>query len=302
MGLALGASLVARGATVAGVCRPGTSAAARSAVGVAALGADLADAPAIAALPGDWDWVIHCAAPSVNDPEAYRKVYLEGARNLARRWGRGDRTRLVFIGSTSVYGSSGGAPVTEATPPAPVSDTGRVLLAAEEVWRGEGNGIVLRAAGIYGPGRHRLDAVKRGVARIRGDGSRRMNLIHRDDLVAAIIAAAERGTAGEVYNVSDDAPPTEREFYEWVCRRLKVDLPTPADVPEATVSGKGGGRLRGATHKWVVARKLREATGWKPGYATFREGYLPLLAAWPTGAGPGGASTAPTGGAGFEAA
>jgi nucleoside-diphosphate-sugar epimerase len=54
-------------------------------------------------------------------------------------------------------------------------------------------------AGIYGPGRgFWFKQFLRGEARLEGDGSRWLNMIHRDDLIGVIIAALERGAPGEI--------------------------------------------------------------------------------------------------------
>src|SRR5207237_4718199 len=63
--------------------------------------------------------------------------------------------------------------------------------------------IVLRVAGIYGPGRNPLDWIRQG--RI-GPSRKYVNLIHVEDLAAICLAAIEKGKSGETYNVSDGMP------------------------------------------------------------------------------------------------
>jgi nucleoside-diphosphate-sugar epimerase len=280
VGLTLGAQLTARGHRVSGLRRPGSDSGPLLAAGLTALGADLTRPADVEALEGAWDRVVYCAAPLEPGPAAYRAVYLDAARLLATRLRRERGVRVVVTGSTGVYGQTDGEPVTEESPADPRTDTGRVLREAEELWRSETDAVVLRVAGIYGPGRHRLGALSRGEVRLRGDGGRWMNLIHRDDLVEALVALVPRDAAGGVYNVADDASPTEREYYEWICGRLGVAPPGagPGADPEPA-----GPRSRRATNKRVVARKLREETGWRPRYPTFREGYGPLIEEWLAG-------------------
>lgn len=278
VGLALGARLVAQGHRVTGIRRPGSDLEPLRRIGLIPLAIDLADAGQVEALPGDWDWVFHCVAPAARGETAYRAVYLASARNLAARLRGEPQTRVVFTSSTSVYGQLDGGPVTETSPTEPATATARVLLETEAAWLGERDAVVLRVSGLYGPGRHRLGALARGEARLHGDGSRRMNLIHRDDLVEAAIAVAERAPAGSVFNVSDDAPPTEREFYSWICKRLGLGLPSSEPCSSRGPTGEGDRRN---TNKRVVATRLRQATGWCPSYPTFREGYEPLLVEWP---------------------
>ena len=73
--------------------------------------------------------------------------------------------------------------------------------------------MILRVAGIYGPGRgHWFKQFLRGEARIEGDGSRCLNMIHRDDLIGCIIAALEHGRPGEIYNAVDNEPVRQLKF------------------------------------------------------------------------------------------
>ena len=64
--------------------------------------------------------------------------------------------RIIYISSTGVYGQTDGDWVTEESPCSPTREGGQASLAAEEVLRAHPLGarsIVLRLAGIYGPGR-----------------------------------------------------------------------------------------------------------------------------------------------------
>ena len=271
VGLALGARLVASGHTVAGIRRPGSSPEPLRDAGIEALAADLGSLETLRSLPARWDWVVHCAAPRTSDPDAYRSTYLAGARNLLE-WLRPQPPRaFVFTSSTGVYAQDDGSAVDEDAPAEPVTATSRVLRETEELLlaaaRAGFPALILRVAGIYGPGRNRLDALRRGEVRLSGTGERWVNLAHRDDVATAIIAALERGQRGRTYNVCDGARVTEREYYGWLTERLGVALP-PAATPEELER-----RSRWATHKRVLADRLRRETGWEPRFADFRAGY-----------------------------
>src|SRR5207253_2337099 len=73
----------------------------------------------------------------------------------------------------------------------------------EEYLRKYHGAIVLRVAGIYGPGRNPLDWIRQG--RI-GPSRKYVNLIHVEDLAAICLTAIEKGKPGEGYNVSDGMP------------------------------------------------------------------------------------------------
>jgi nucleoside-diphosphate-sugar epimerase len=102
----------------------------------------------------------------------------------------------------------------------------------------------LRFAGIYGPGRViRRAAVERGEP-IAGDPDGWLNLIHVEDGAAAVVAAAERGQPGRIYNVADDRPATRREFYTELARLLGAPAPRFEATGERTNRRIRNGRLR----------------------------------------------------------
>ena len=77
--------------------------------------------------------------------------------------------------------------------------------------------VILRVAGIYGPDRgHWFKQFLKNEARIEGDGSRFLNMIHRDDVIGCIIAALKNGRAGEIYNAVDDEPVSQANFFQWL--------------------------------------------------------------------------------------
>jgi nucleoside-diphosphate-sugar epimerase len=126
----------------------------------------------------------------------------------------------------------------------------------------------LRVAGIYGPGRgHWFRQFLRGEARIAGDGSRWLNMIHRDDVAGCIIAALERGRPGEIYNAVDDEPVTQLKFFEWLAEELKRPLPPGIPADEEIR------RKRGGTNKRVSNAKLRAELKYEFQFPDFRKGY-----------------------------
>jgi nucleoside-diphosphate-sugar epimerase len=110
--------------------------------------------------------------------------------------------RIVVLGSTSAYEMSAhdrNSVIDESTP---INRTlPRVL--GEEYLRTQHAAIILRAAGIYGPGRNVLDWIRRGKV---GPSQRYVNLIHAHDLATVCLSALEEGRSGEIYNVSDGRP------------------------------------------------------------------------------------------------
>ncbi|NOS79609.1 MAG: hypothetical protein HOP35_16890 [Nitrospira sp.] len=141
--------------------------------------------------------------------------------------------RLVVLGSTSAYdlGDSQAYPppwIDETTP----IDLSKPRVQGEEYLRREHGAIVLRVAGIYGPGRNPLDWI--GTGRVKAS-RKYVNLIHVEDLAAICLATLERGTPGEAYNVSDGTPHT----WDDICETMKgPDARGSADRTEQGETGK----------------------------------------------------------------
>ncbi|KAF0176650.1 MAG: NAD-dependent epimerase/dehydratase, partial [Limisphaerales bacterium] len=226
------------------------------------------------ALPGPFDWVVNTVSSSKGGAEVYRSVYVEGTKNLIAWLADGPVRKFVHTSSTSVYGQTDGSEVTEDSPAEPKADTGRLLVETENLLRAAARernfpAVVLRVAGIYGPGRgHLFQQYLRGEARISGDGTRLLNMIHRDDVVGAVIAALERGAPGRTYNVADNEPVTLLNFFQWLAGQLNRPLPPFATGEENAV------RKRGVTNKRLSNRRLREELRCELRHPTFREGYL----------------------------
>ena len=103
---------------------------------------------------------------------------------------------------------------------------GRVVLEAERLLRERRpDAVVLRFAGIYGPGRLIREKDVRAGEALSGDPEQWLNLIHVEDGAAAVAAALERGRPGAVYNVCDDQPVRRRDFYTRMAELLGAPPP-----------------------------------------------------------------------------
>jgi nucleoside-diphosphate-sugar epimerase len=279
MGLPLGGELARRGHDVSGLRRDKSATTELQAAGVKPLFADITQPAELARLPREFDWVVNCVASG--GEQSYRQIYLDGMRNviewLAPTDGPGRRDagapRFVYTSSTSVYGQNDGSLVDERSPTEPAAETARVLLQAEKELRAGAQqknfpAMILRVAGIYGPGRgHWFAQFLAGNARLDGDGARILNMIHRDDVVGCVIAALERGRGGEIYNAVDDEPVSQFNFFSWLAATL--GKPMAGSTPE----NADATRKRGITNKKISNRKLKTELGYRFKYPTFREGF-----------------------------
>ncbi len=144
----------------------------------------------------------------------YRGVYLDGAKSVLRAAAGSAVQRIVYTSSTGVYGQDDGSWVDEDSLTEPTSENGGVLLEAEKCLLGSTASVaVLRLSGIYGPGRDPVTRVTRNAGCELNNGDAYVNLIHRDDIVAALVALVDTPYTG-VLNLSDDCPTTRRTYYD----------------------------------------------------------------------------------------
>jgi nucleoside-diphosphate-sugar epimerase len=146
--------------------------------------------------------------------------------------------RIVYVSTTGVYGDCRGALVDESRPVQATTDRARRRLDAELKlleWGLQGGGelVILRVAGIYGPGRLPLARLRQGLPMIRESEAPWSNRIHAEDLVTVCEAAMERGTDGEIYNVSDGTPGNMAEYYNKVADLAGLDRPPVISRAEA---------------------------------------------------------------------
>jgi nucleoside-diphosphate-sugar epimerase len=272
VGLSLGVELVRLGHEVSGLRRNVSSENELKAAGIQPLFADVTQLETLVKLPSEFDWVVHCVAAG-GGAEDYRQVYLQGTRNLVDWLAPNPPKKFVYTSSTSVYGQNDGSQVKESNPTEPLAETAKILVETEKlllsaVVERKFPAVILRVAGIYGPDRgHWFKQFLINEARMEGDGSRYLNMIHRDDLIGCIIAALKNGRPGEIYNAADDEPVNQSHFFQWLAQSL--DKPLPPSEPENPAEN----RKRGVTNKRVSNRKLKMELGYQFKYANFRKGY-----------------------------
>ncbi len=189
---------------------------------------------------------------------------------------------LGYLSTTGVYGNRDGGWVDEATPPAPSSPRGQRRLDAENAWRRAAAGKPLdlfRVAGIYGPGRSPFDEIRGGRARRVSKPGHLFGRIHRDDIAAAVLAAAARPDGTRVLNLNDDEPATSADVTAEAARLL--GLPTPPLIPfdEARRTMSEMGLSFWAENRRVRSVQTQATLGLRWRYPTYREGLAATLAA-----------------------
>jgi UDP-glucuronate 4-epimerase len=142
---------------------------------------------------------------------ASQKVFESAARS---------GVRVVFASSSSVYGDAERYPTPEDAVPRPISPYGITKLACEQLaYAYKLDAVLLRYFTVYGP-RQRpdmafarvVDAVARGASfELYGDGLQSRSFTYVADVVAATVAAMERGAPGMLYNIGGGTEATMRD-------------------------------------------------------------------------------------------
>jgi len=227
LGRQVAARYRALGEPVTGVVRSAASARALTEQGILPLLADL-DAAGLPTLPSDGARLFYFAPPpevGTTDPRLRRVI--DSFRD------NGEPRRIVYVSTTGVYGDCQGTWVDETHPVNPQADRARRRLDAEQAlqaWSRLSGGelVILRVAGIYGPGKLPLERLRQGLPVVRDAESPLTNRIHVRDLVEVCVAAMQRGVPGRIYHACDGHPETMAEYF----RRLAelAGLPPPPEI------------------------------------------------------------------------
>ncbi len=241
-------------------------------IGVQPIVGDVLDRRALAALP-QADQVLYAVGYDRLSGSTMREVYVQGLANVLDAIAMRDATsRVLYISSTGVYGHHAGNWVDEHTPCQPQRQGGRVCLEAEQVLERHPlarRSIVLRLAGIYGPGRiPRRDQLASGRP-IAAEPDVWLNLIHVDDAVRIVDAVRQCETRERLYLVSDGCPVLRRTFYEELSRQLGVRPPCFAEAEDE--------RRSGATSRRISNRRLMNELRLPLQFPSYREGLAAIL-------------------------
>jgi UDP-glucose 4-epimerase len=165
-----------------------------------------------------------------NDNVMATQALLEAAKEASLE-------RFVYASSSSVYGNAERFPTTEEDRPQPLSPYGVTKLAAEHLCHlyAKAHGVPacsLRYFSVYGPrqrpdmGFHRFirAAAVGEPVRIFGDGLQTRDFTYVVDIVAATLAAGERGRPGEVYNVAGGSRVTVLDVLGMLGRILDTEI------------------------------------------------------------------------------
>ncbi len=230
---------------------------------------DVTDSNSLSQLPAA-DTVLYAVGFDRAAGPSMREVYVEGLRNALRALA-GSVGRFIYISSSSVYGQSQGETIDESSLCEPSQPGGVICLEADslvaEFGRRESDchSVVVRAAGLYGPGRllRRIESLKNREP-IDGNPEGYLNLIHVDDLASAVLAIDRAEKPAPLYLACDDQPVTRRAYYTQLAECL--DVPSPLFRNDTTIDKSDNQGKRCSN------RLLREELGLALQFPTITEG------------------------------
>jgi 2-alkyl-3-oxoalkanoate reductase len=292
-------ALLGRGHDIAGTTRSAAKASALERRGARAVVLDVLDRNEVMRVVRDLrpDVIVHqaTAIPASIDMRRFAEAFAltnrlrtEGTGHLVDA-GQALNARIVaqsFAGWP--YAREGGAVKTEddpldRNPPPGLRSTLEAIAQLESTVLAAG-GTVLRYGAFYGPGTSlsatgsQLDLLKRRQFPIVGRGTGIWSFAHIEDVAAATARAIEQGATG-IYNIVDDEPAAVAEWLPYAAQLIGAK--PPLRIP------RWAGRLLVGEHVAVLMNDVRGASngkakqqlGWRPKYATWRDGFKTALVA-----------------------
>ena len=237
------------------------------------------------------DFVIHQAAipsvpRSVKDPVSSNRANVDGTLNMLVAARDAGVKRLVFAGSSSVYGESAVLPKREDMRPAPLSPYALQKLIGEQYCqmftRLYGlETVTTRYFNVFGPRQQPgspysgvislfIEALAQGKApMVHGDGRQTRDFTFVGDVVTGVLKAAEApGAAGEVINVAAGGRISLTELIRNIQMVLKTDVEPvfgpvrEGDVRDSQADIAKARQLLGFTPSVPFDEGLRETIAW----------------------------------------
>ncbi len=232
---------------------------------------DIADPAAAAPLVAEADRVVNFAAESfvdrsIEDSREFVLSNILGTQVLLEAC-RPDGTPMLHVSTDEVYGSIVDGEFREGDPllpnsPYAATKAGAELLARSYVVTYGLPVTTVRGANAYGPRQHPEKAIPVYTAAalagkplpVYGDGSNRREWLFVGDFARAVLAAMDRGRAGETYNIGGGHELSNLELAKRICAL--------AGAPESLVEFVED--RPGHDFRYSMAWDHLKALGWEP--------------------------------------
>jgi UDP-glucose 4-epimerase len=239
---------------------------------------DVADAAAVATAMAGVERVFHLAAradivPSIQQPEAYFRANVDGTFVVLEAARRQEVGRFVYAASSSCYGIPASYPTPETAPADPRYPYALTKYLGEQLvmhWASVYRlpAVSVRFFNVYGP-RARTSGTYGAVfgvflaqimagkpLTVVGDGEQTRDFTFVSDIVDALLAVAQGGKSGEIYNVGSGRPASVNELIRELGSPPTIAIPKRPGEPDCT---------------FADISKIRADLGWEP-KVSFAEG------------------------------
>jgi dihydroflavonol-4-reductase len=267
-------ALEQRGDTVVGLVRQTSDLSRLAGCHVQLVYGDITDRSALQTAMAGVDVVFHTAAYvelGIVDVAKMERINVEGTRAVLETAETADISRLVYCSTIGVYGDTRGQVIDETFQRQQTDFSSAYDLtkyqAQQLVDRAAAAGlsvVSIMPSGIFGADDPHfgpvLQAFLKGRLKVWAGGDRITGIVHVDDLVAAMLLAAEKAPSGSHYIISTGDLST-REMFQFLSQETGV--PTPKEVPEPLV------RLAGN-----LLDPIGRALSWQPPISRERVHYV----------------------------
>jgi len=217
--------------------------------------------------------ILSIAPDERGDPALnHHKTELDAAKNL--QW-------LCYFSTVGVYGNFDGAWIDETAPCHPLNQRSKQRLLAEEAWRiyAAERGVpllILRLAGIYGPGRSAFEKLADGTAKRIVKPDQVFNRIHVEDIGRVTALAAARKLSG-TFNLADDEPAPPQDLITYAAEIM--NMPPPPEIAFDTAEMTPMARSFYSDNKRVSNAAIKSALGIELLYPNYRAGLTAIAGA-----------------------
>lgn len=243
-----------------------------SQTGVVFIQGDARNIAQLSGVPHDLGQVVCAVSPDERSETAYRAAYPEVVEALLKNL---PLARIILVSSTAVYGQTEGQVVDERAPAFASQSTAQQLRRAEDLLISANSGgavtsthppghAVVRASGIYGPGRTKLIASLLNHDLPEADQRAFTSRIHRDDLVGILEFLLSHQELTGIFNASDPRPASLGEMARWIRQQ----------VPHGAMHGPA---IRREHKDRKIAPTRLLDLGYRFQFPSFVEGYRQIL-------------------------
>ena len=175
------------------------------------------------------DYILISIAP-VNGEDIVIKNFKERFKDKKFKW-------ITYLSATSVYGDHRGEWVDETSQTNPTSINGIHRLKVEKNWIEFSQQYnlplqIFRLSGIYSNQYNILKRLKTGEVKIINKKNHFFSRIHVEDIANALFKSLDNFKKGEIYNISDDKPASNKEVIMYGIKLLGVDEPQTIEINE----------------------------------------------------------------------